>query len=93
MQVNEQIPEALTLRVEAAVAWFNESSDATGSTFRATGILDADLALQGFEELKLILCGGDRCVHADSCLFTLLRCTDFIEQLLMHQPRPTTTTR
>jgi len=61
MQVNEQIPEALTLRVEAAVAWFNETSDATGSTFRATGILDADLALQGFEELKLILCGGDRC--------------------------------
>ena len=60
-QVNEQIPEALTPRVEAAVAWFNKSADAAGDTFKVTGILDADSALEGSEELKLILCGGDRC--------------------------------
>ena len=60
-QVNEQIPEALSPRVEAAVAWFNDSTDAAGDTFKVTGILDADAALQGSHELKLILCGGDRC--------------------------------
>ena len=60
-QVNEQIPEALSPRVEAAVAWFNDSVDAAGDTFKVTGILDADAALQGSHELKLILCGGDRC--------------------------------
>ena len=60
-QVNEQIPEALSPRVEAAVAWFNDSADAAGDIFKATGILDANAALQGSDELKLILCGGDRC--------------------------------
>jgi hypothetical protein len=60
-QVNEQIPEALSPRVEAAVAWFNDSADAAGDTFKVTGILDADAALQGSHELKLILCGSDRC--------------------------------
>ena len=60
-QVNEQIPEALSPRVEAAVAWFNASADAAGDIFKATGILDANAALQGSDELKLILCGGDRC--------------------------------
>ena len=60
-EVNEQIPEALSPRVEAAVAWFNDSADAAGDTFKVTGILDADAALQGSHELKLILCGGDRC--------------------------------
>ena len=60
-QVNEQIPEALAPRVEAAVAWFNDSADAAGDTFKVTGILDADAALQGSHELKLILCGGNRC--------------------------------
>ena len=60
-QVNEQIPEALSTRVEAAVSWFNDSADAAGDTFKVTGILDADAALQGSHELKLILCGGDRC--------------------------------
>ena len=60
-QVNEQIPEALAPRVEAAVAWFNDSADAAGDIFKATGILDANAALQGSDELKLILCGGDRC--------------------------------
>ena len=60
-QVDEQIPEALSPRVEAAVAWFNVSADAAGDTFKVTGILDADAALAGSDELKLILCGGDRC--------------------------------
>ena len=60
-QVNEQIPEALILRVEAAVAWFNDSSDAAGDSFKVTGILDADATLQGSDELKLVLCGGNRC--------------------------------
>ena len=60
-QVNEQIPEALTLRVEAAVAWFNDSTDAAGDTFKVTGILDADAALEDSDELRLILCGGNRC--------------------------------
>ena len=60
-QVNEQIPEALSPRVEAAVTWFNDSADAAGDTFKVTGILDADAALEGSDELKLILCGGDRC--------------------------------
>ena len=60
-QVNEQIPEALKLRVEAAVAWFNDSADAAGDNFKVTGILDADAALEGSDELRLILCGGDRC--------------------------------
>ena len=60
-QVNEHIPEALSPRVEAAVAWFNDSADASGDTFKATGILDANAALEGSDELKLILCGGDRC--------------------------------
>lgn len=60
-KVNEQIPEALSPRVEAAVAWFNGSADAAGDTFKVTGILDADAALQGSHELKLILCSGDRC--------------------------------
>ena len=60
-RVNEQIPEALAPRVEAAVAWFNDSSDAAGDSFTVTGILDADAALGGSDELKLVLCGGDRC--------------------------------
>ena len=60
-QVSETIPDALAPRVAAAVAWFNNSPDAAGSTFNVTGIVDADNALKGSDELKLILCGGDRC--------------------------------
>ena len=60
-QVSETIPDALVPRVEAAVAWFNESPDAQGCTFTATGIIDADQALSGADEIRLILCGGDRC--------------------------------
>jgi hypothetical protein len=61
LKVSETIPEELAPRVAAAVAWFNESVESAGETFKATGILDADEALAGSDELQLILCGGDRC--------------------------------
>ena len=60
-QVSETIPEALQPRVDAAVAWFNASDDAADAEFEVTGILDPDEALAGSDELRLILCGGDRC--------------------------------
>ena len=59
--VSETIPEALQPRVDAALAWFNASDDAAEAEFKVTGILDADEALSGSDELRLILCGGDRC--------------------------------
>lgn len=59
--VSETIPETLQPRVEAALAWFNASEDAADDEFKVTGILDAEQALGGLDELKLILCGGDRC--------------------------------
>ena len=60
-QVIEVIPKALQERVDAAVAFFNDSDLAAGNTFSATGIIDADSALDQSGDLKLILCGGDRC--------------------------------
>ena len=60
-QVSETIPSALSERVDAAVAFFNDSDLAAGDTFSATGIIDADNALDQSGDLKLILCGGDRC--------------------------------
>ena len=60
-KVSETIPDQLSPRVEAALAWFNDSPDAAGENFKVTGILDADAAVTGSDELKLILCGGDRC--------------------------------
>jgi len=60
-QVSETIPSALSERVDAAVAFFNDSDLAAGDTFSATGIIDADNALDQSSDLKLILCGGDRC--------------------------------
>jgi hypothetical protein len=59
--VSETIPETLQPRVEAAVAWFNASAEAAGDAFKVTGILDEEKALSGSEELRLVLCGGDRC--------------------------------
>ena len=59
--VSESIPEALQPRVDAAVSWFNASAEAAGDEFKVTGILDEAEVLQGSEELRLILCGGDRC--------------------------------
>jgi hypothetical protein len=60
-QVDEKIPRTLQPRVDAAVAWFNQTDKAAGTEFKVTGILDAKDALSGSEELRLILCGGDRC--------------------------------
>ena len=60
-QVSETIPDALMPRVEAAVAWFNNSAASAAETFKVTGILDADDALGGSDELRLIMCGGGRC--------------------------------
>ena len=60
-QVSETIPDPLRPRVDAAVAWFNETEEADGLVFAATGILDPDEAMKGSDELRLILCGGDRC--------------------------------
>ena len=60
-QVSETIPDPLKPRVDAALAWFNASAEAAEDEFKVTGILDADEALGGSDELRLILCGGDRC--------------------------------
>ena len=59
--VSETIPDTLQPRVNAALAWFNASAEAAGDQFKVTGILDADDTIAGSEELRLILCGGDRC--------------------------------
>ncbi len=61
--VQETIPEALRPEVDAALAWFNRQQDVA---FEVTGILDPEVALAGAgapgaRELRLILCGGDRC--------------------------------
>ena len=60
-QVSETIPRELQPQVDATLAWFNASTDAAGDEFKVTGILDPDDALGGSDELRLILCGGDRC--------------------------------
>ena len=60
-QVSETIPSVVSERVDAAVAFFNDSDLAAGDTFSATGIIDADSFLNHSGDLKLILCGGDRC--------------------------------
>jgi hypothetical protein len=58
--VRETIPDALRRDVEAALAWFNRREDVA---FEVTGILDPEAALEasGDRELRLVLCGGDRC--------------------------------
>ena len=60
-RICELIPDELAPRVEAAVAWFNSSPESAGETFTATGILDPDETLRGSADLRLILCGGNRC--------------------------------
>ena len=57
-QVSETIPDRLQPRVDAALNWFNASSEAGDETFKVTGILDADKTLEASDELQLILCGG-----------------------------------
>lgn len=58
--VSETIPAALEPDVEAALEWFNRDQPIP---FEVTGILDPDAALETASprELKLVLCGGDRC--------------------------------
>ncbi len=58
--VQETIPEGLRHDVDAALAWFNRGEDVA---FEVTGILDPEVALEasGTRELRLVLCGGDRC--------------------------------
>ncbi len=60
MSVQETIPEGLRPEVEATLAWFNAREDVA---FEVTGILDPEAALEasGTRELRLVLCGGDRC--------------------------------
>ena len=60
-QVSETIPDRLQPRVDAALNWFNASNEAGDEIFKVTGILDADKALEGTDEIQLILCGGERC--------------------------------
>ncbi|MEM7412082.1 MAG: hypothetical protein AAF430_17775 [Myxococcota bacterium] len=59
-QVQATIPDGLAAEVEAALAWWNGTQDLD---FEVTGILDPDAALAsaGARELRLVLCGGDRC--------------------------------
>ncbi len=58
--VQETVPEVLRPEVEAALAWFNRGEDVA---FEVTGIVDPEAALEASEtrELRLVLCGGDRC--------------------------------
>lgn len=59
--VQETIPEGLRPEVDASLAWFNQQE---GVDFEVTGIVDPDetLAASASErELRLVLCGGDRC--------------------------------
>lgn len=59
--VSETIPSALQARADAALAWFNASSDAERVEFKITGIVDGDDVLSESDPLNLIMCGGDRC--------------------------------
>jgi hypothetical protein len=58
--VSETIPAALQPDVDSALEWFNRDQEIP---FEVTGILDPDTALANDapRELKLVLCGGDRC--------------------------------
>lgn len=58
--VSETIPAALQPDVDAALDWFNRDQPIP---FEVTGILDPEIALSSASprELKLVLCGGDRC--------------------------------
>ena len=60
LTVEEAVPDALQPEADATLAWFNEQQDIT---FKVTGIIDAEAAIQQTDDrqLRLILCGGDRC--------------------------------
>ena len=58
--VEETIPEALRADVDAALTHFNGRE---AESFEVTGIIDPAASLEGSgpRELRLVLCGGDRC--------------------------------
>lgn len=58
--VSETIPESLQPEVAAALDWFNGTQEVS---FDVTGIVDPEASLDesGPRELRLVLCGGDRC--------------------------------
>ncbi len=58
--VSETIPAELQPEVEAALVWWNRKQ---ATAFEVTGILDPEqtLASSSPRELRLVLCGGDRC--------------------------------
>ena len=58
--VLETIPQDLQAEANAALGWFNRRE---GVDFEITGIIDPAeaFAASGARELRLVLCGGDRC--------------------------------
>ena len=58
--VRDTIPDHLQAEVDAAVAWWNADQDVA---FDVTGIIDPTEGPASAEgrELRLVLCGGDRC--------------------------------
>ncbi|MEM9175581.1 MAG: hypothetical protein AAGC67_10135 [Myxococcota bacterium] len=59
-QVRDTIPDHLQREVDAALAFWNADQDVA---FDVTGIIDPDEGSAGADgrELRLVLCGGDRC--------------------------------
>ena len=82
--VNETIPEALSVEVDAAVAWFNRVES---ESFEVTGILDPELSLAetGSRALRLVLCGGDRCEQRG---FRVERRADGYDVAFLEEPAP-----
>ena len=57
--VKDTIPEHLAEDARAALRWWNADQDLP---FEVTGIIDPDSAVsENARELRLVLCGGDRC--------------------------------
>lgn len=58
--VRETIPDGLQPEADAALKWFNGQEEVE---FEITGIVDPEdaIAADGARELRLVLCGGDRC--------------------------------
>ena len=58
--VRETIPDGLQPEAYAALEWFNRQEEVE---FEITGIIDPpeSFVTSGARELRLVLCGGDRC--------------------------------
>jgi hypothetical protein len=82
--VHETIPEGLRSDVDATLAWWNGREEVA---FEVTGILDPETALEasGTRELRLILCGGDRCEQRS---FRVAANGDDYEIALLDDDRP-----